>query len=227
MASETLANLATIIVREHQLTYQSAYDALTHAIACGEALLRSQQAVPEGNWQNWVTNNTGLTLGVAGRFMRIARNRELLAEADRRLDTINAAISYLHELEVPAAPRRTGKRPTFDVEKAKQLREQGMTYAEIGKQVGVSDVAVARQFSPEQRRRAIQHGIARQKRRRAEARQAEERERAERVQQSGGEAAEAYALLQRCALVLAQREAFATALVHVRNAMKAIEQVVS
>jgi predicted transcriptional regulator len=193
-----LADLVTEINQEHRLVYQASLDALDHAIQCGLRLIEAREQVTDGKWGKWVENNLNITPSAVTRYMRIATYRDQLAAAENRPQTINAAMTYLNEIDAP--PRyhgRTGKRPTFDVEEAKRLREMGMTLRQIGDALGVSDVAVSVQLNPpgpewkEKRERAARD-------RRALQRAQTETKVADRIREIGGPLAHAYAMLGEC-----------------------------
>jgi hypothetical protein len=168
---DLLKELATAIQEEHRLTYESALDALSHAIACGVALVEARKTVPDGQWARWIEENTDFNVHVARRYVRIATHRQLLESAEQRPRSLNAALGYLNELGVPPeSTSRTGKRPTFDVELARKLRAQGMTFRDIAGQVGVSDVAVRRQLVPGETRSSMRVTSRARSRRRAERR---------------------------------------------------------
>lgn len=190
--------LAAEINQEHQLVYQASLDALEHAIRCGERLIEAREQVPDGKWSQWVKENVAITQSVVTRYIRLATYRDKLASAPDPLETISAAMSYLHEIDAPAVGRgRTGKGPSFDVDEARRLRESGMTFRQIGKALGVSDVAVSYQLNPpgpewkEKRQRAAQD-------RNAQRRIQVEQQIADTIRKVGGSLAEAYDLLVRC-----------------------------
>lgn len=204
-ADQRLVVLAATINREHSLAYQKAIEALEHAILCGEALIEARDAVPEGQWLRWVDENLNLSTGTLHRYIRVATYKDHLLQAERRPASINAAIGYLKAIEVPAASTgRNGRHPSFDVEEAKRLRAQGLTFTEIGPMLGVSDVAVWRQLTPGANRKAIAQANKWKKKRLAERKALEQAQRDKAVAKAGGAPAEAYALLRRCAVALDQ-----------------------
>lgn len=198
-----LTDLAATINREHDLAYRSALNALQHAILCGEALIAARDTVPDGEWLRWVSDNLHISTGALHRYVRIATYKEQLLTADRQPKSINAAISYLKEVGAPAAGTgKNGRKPTFDVEEAKRLRKQGLTFTEIGPLLGVSDVAVWRQLTPGAARKTVERTNRYARQRRAERKALQQKKRDEAVARTGGTAAEAYALLRRCAATL-------------------------
>lgn len=228
----TLTNLASTINREHQLAYEAALDALEHAILCGEALVQAQAAVPEGEWSRWVETNLDLGTTSIGRYMRIAHYREQLLGAEDRPQSINAAITYLRAIGAPPlGTGRNGRRPSFDVDEARRLRALGLTYVDIGKMLGVSDVAVWRQLTPGATARAMKNTSRAKQRQRAQQRDAAQREQHWEMAEVGGRTADAYFLLLQCAEMLDQAIAEASgdgqhdlrkALTHVHRAELAV-----
>lgn len=217
-----LRDLIGTINREHTLAYQRAVEALEHAIRCGEALIEAREIVPEGEWLEWCETNLNLGTGTLHRYIRVATYKQELFAAERKPASINAAISYLRAIEAPAASSsRNGRRPTFDVDEARRLRKQGMTYTNIGALLGVSDVAVWRQLTPGATKRTLVYATRYKRKRAAERRALEQAERDKAVAKVGGAAAEAYALLRRTALALdqAMREATANELHALRDAL--------
>lgn len=205
VVDERLTQLAFTINREHTLAYQKAVEALEHAIRCGEALIEAREIVPDGEWTRWVEANLSIATGTMHRYIRVATYKQHLLDADKKPASINAAIGYLKAIGAPAASTgRNGRSPTFDVAEAKRLRKQGMTYEQIGELLGVSDVAIWRQLTPGATKRAIAISNRNRKRRRLEREAFEQTQRDKRVARAGGAAAEAYALLRRCAAALDQ-----------------------
>jgi predicted transcriptional regulator len=193
-----LTELVNAINKEHQLAYQASLDVLDHAIRCGEWLIEARRLVPEGSWIKWINSNLTIHGSAAARYVRIATYREQLLSAEKRPLSINAAVNYLHDIDVPVLPRgRAGKRPTFDVDEAKRLRESGMTLHQIGELLGVSDVAVGLQLKPlgpAQKERRLQGA----RERRIAKQAAIEKQIADKIAEIGGNLAETYDLLRRC-----------------------------
>jgi len=200
---DSLADLAVTINHEHDLAYRSALDTLEHAIRCGQGLIEARAMIPDGRWGQWMKDNLNVSPHAATRYMRIATHADRLLTGDRQPKSINAAITYLRDIDAPAITTgRNGRRPTFDVDEAKRLRKLGMTYVDIGDAVGVSDVAVWRQLTPGATRRAITYTNRARTQRRAERRALIEKELTQRVARVGGAPADAYAFLRKCAIAL-------------------------
>ena len=70
-------------------------EAVTDAIAAGEALIEAKQHVGHGNWIDWVNTRLGFTERTARRYMQIARNRS-------RVSDMNNIREALGELAEPA-----------------------------------------------------------------------------------------------------------------------------
>lgn len=199
MAEPSLFELARSINSEHQLAYRAALDVLDHAIRCGENLIMARALVPDGQWNKWMADNLEISPPAAGRYMRIAVHRAKLLEAEHRPTSINGAIMYLREIDAPPLDRgRNGRRPSFDVEEARRLRLEGLTYSEIGGLLGISDVAVGRHLTPGATRQRVEYANERSKRQRAEQRAEEQQQLDKEVKRVGGAAADAYQLLRAC-----------------------------
>jgi len=199
MDVEQMRDLASAINQEHALVYQATIDALDHAIRCGQFLLEAREQVPDGKWTEWIEANLNIAVSAATRYQRIATYREHLLAAEVRPKSINAAMTYLRDLDVPSLPHnRAGKRPTFDVVEARRLRDLGMTYRDIGEIVGVSDSAVQHQLDPELSARRKVRRRAEAKDRRATEKARTEREANDRILKEGGNLALGYTLLLEC-----------------------------
>ena len=198
-----LTNLAATINREHQLAYDAAFDALEHAILCGEALARARENVADGDWFRWMGDNLDMSTAAAGRYLRIATYREQLLGAEDRPQSINAAVTYLKDIEAPPITSgRNGRRPTFDVSEAKRLKKLGLTNKDIGKMLGVSDVAIWRQLTPGATDRAVKLATRARSKRRAKAYTEAQRQQNREMADIGGPTSDAYFLLRQCAETL-------------------------
>jgi hypothetical protein len=197
--SEELGELIDTINDEYRSAYEMTLDALTHAIACGAALIEARELIPEGEWHRWVGNNLDIGTSAAGRLMRIASHRDILMAAESKPRSINAAIRYLSQAGTPAASKGgTGRRPSFDVAEAKRLHGLGMTFKDIGQVLDVSDVAVRRQLVPDATHRAMERTSRARSRRRQQRRERQLDEELLTV----NAAADAYVLLRECVTVL-------------------------
>lgn len=234
MSVTPLVDLAAVINEEHALTYYAVMDALEHAILCGEALIEAKKQVPDGQWTKWIEGNLEMGSGAVSRYVRIATYREHLLAANDRPRSLNAAITYLKAIEAPRLVSGSGRKPTFDVDEARRLRELGVTYREIGKMLGVSDQAVQQQLKPDQRRRKMRQNAADKSRRRAEARVADQERVDQEVANIGGDIAGAYILLRRCEVVfekviaevdMERGQALQPALQAVRRAMDVVTNI--
>lgn len=227
-----LATLAVTINREHGLAYQAALGALEHAIACGVALMEARETVPDGRWSKWVKDNLDMSYPDVNRYVRIATYRDHLLSAENRPKSITGAITYLRDTGAVLGTGRNGRRPTFDVDEAKRLKQQGLTNKDIGAALGVSDVAVWRQLTPGATARAVALSNRLRSQRRAEQRALRDQELAKSVARVGGSPADAYALLRKTAIALdralseaendAMRETLRDALTHTHRAEDAI-----
>ena len=189
-------------VREYELACSSAATAVEHALSCGAILLAVQSEVPAGKWGAWCEANVPeISLTTVTKFCRLAAYRNQIEVGD--FPTIDRAMAYLRTLDIPRRPSGARRQPRkIDVDEAKRLHRQGLTYVQIAEVFEVSDVTVAMHLDPK-RRAAMQARERAAKRKRIAAKQAlMAAERDEAVRRRGGTAAEAYAMLRKTALVI-------------------------
>src|SRR5262249_39762049 len=110
-----LAALSTTICKEHEAAAFSLSDALEHAMACGDALLKAKSAAgPHGTWLAWLERlepQGGPSARMAQNYMRLAENRatlEAAANTKQRFafGTVRGALALIrHPRPSLAAPR--------------------------------------------------------------------------------------------------------------------------
>ena len=127
----SLAALAERARREHDLVEAALGDAVQHALAAGDALLAAQAQIPFGQWQAWLADNCGLFYKNASKYMRLAKNREKVIQG--------GATSITHALEIL---RGEGRLDPVMKQRARDMRAQGMSYSEIGRELGVNSGSV-------------------------------------------------------------------------------------
>ena len=143
-----------------------------------------------------------MPIHAVNRYTRIATYSDHLLTAERRPQSISAAITYLRDTGQMIGTGRNGRHPTFDVGEAKRLKGQGLTNKDIGSALGVSDVAVWRQLTPGATKKAVALSNRLRSRRRAEQRAFKEKQLEATVARVGGSPADAYALLRKTAIAL-------------------------
>lgn len=72
----TLPNLAAEINTHHEQAQSHANEAVTHALIAGDALIKAKAQVKHGEWEDWLTANTVVSVRQSQRFMKLANNRE-------------------------------------------------------------------------------------------------------------------------------------------------------
>jgi hypothetical protein len=65
------------INRLHRLAYQSAEDAVTHAIAAGLLLVQVKNEMKHGKFLRWVQGNSKVSVRQAQRYMAAAQGKKL------------------------------------------------------------------------------------------------------------------------------------------------------
>lgn len=227
-AEPTLAELAVTINTEYRLANTSAWDAVRHAIVCGEALLEAQRQAPAGGWLKWVTDNIDIERSPRERFMRLAAHKDLILIPDGPT-SIKGAFDHLKYLGVADRRRENGwKDSPIDVAKAKKLRADGLNYNEIVVVLGASWHSVKCALDPVYKKKRADGYKERKRQRLAEKNALAAKGRDDAVKRHGGSPAEGYALLRRCALVIdgalieledaEYRDAMRSALAHVHKA---------
>lgn len=205
----SLEDLRETIEREHQLVVQTGVAMIEHAIAAGEALLAAKTMVPRGEWEAWLTANFPDRHPKTHRlYMRVAKFK------DRVRAAAPATLSEAHKL-LEGEAQRPYEPAMRDA--ARQLRREGLTYAQIADELGASTYAVEGWCNPKTIER-------RRQRRRAESRAARRaltrQERDRDARKAGGSLAETYALLRK-ALQAAERAAEEATSREVREAISA------
>jgi hypothetical protein len=105
--SRTLTSLAQDIRREIEQADASLRDAVTYAIRAGELLIEAKGELKHGDWLPWLGANCRLGEREARNYMRLARNRQTVAD----LPTIREAVALLaapkpaREKSEPETPR--------------------------------------------------------------------------------------------------------------------------
>lgn len=200
--SDANDGLAHQALTEYRLSYTSAVNALEHALACGEILLRIQSTVPDGKWGAWcATNVPEINPTTVTKFCRLAQYRNELAAGG--YTTIDQAMGHLRALSIPRRPTGARRRPRkLDVDEARKLHKQGLNYEQIGDVFDVSGVTVAIHLDPARRAAMQERQRQRHKRMKAAKVALAAAERDEAVKRKGGTPADAYAMLRKTALVI-------------------------
>ena len=217
-----LADLASAINTEHEHVFDNVVSALEHAIQCGIKLTEAKEIVPEGNWERWVEHNLTISKSQVNRYMRLGAYREHLLGSVNPPRSIHAALLQLKGLAA------TDDKRAINVEEAKEYRQIGATYEEIGGVFGTSGSAVWQVLNPE----AATEISRKTRRKKAISRRAtREAQQIIQVETVGGALADAFALLQDAAGALEQairvsaeskRVPLETALTHIQRAEAAI-----
>lgn len=198
----TLSDLADRATIEYRLAGESAVSAVEHAILCGEVLLQAQAQVADGKWGAWCRENVAeIEFTTVTKFCRLATYRAQIEPGE--FSTIRQAMGYLRTIAIPPRPTGPKRVPVrLDLDEARKLRKQGMSFVHIGEVFGVSHQHVALQLDPERRKKkkALDRQRAMERRAARDALVAQQRHEA--VRKRGGSASEGYALLRRAALAI-------------------------
>lgn len=196
-----LAELADTIRREHQLALDAGGEMLTHAIACGEALLAAKAVVPFGAWRLWLQDNTAQSEATSSCYMRLAHYRALvLADGEGGIKRGLRVLRGVDRVDASLTDQRSVE--------ARQLAADGLSVQAIGELLGVSHTTARAMIDHEYRERRKRQSREYQRRRAADrkAKQAQERDLAiKRALVKVGQAtSEAYALANRLDHLLGQ-----------------------
>ena len=120
-----LVALAADIRREVQAAEADFQSAVAHAIRAGELLIEAKAQVRHGEWMPWLEANCPLGEREARNYMRLARNRQRVAD----LPTVREAVKQLTEkattmVPCPACGRTVEVKlaPWFDEDSFEDLR---------------------------------------------------------------------------------------------------------
>lgn len=134
-----IGGLQSIAISEHEKVCLAASDMVTHAIACGRVLRRLKDMMPRGSWGKWLeASSIGRSAGQW--YMRFALYEEIVGAAPN----MKAAKVLVRGLP------RSAVTPRADWwEHAAELRDGGLTYAQIAPMVGKTAMAVYKALNPE------------------------------------------------------------------------------
>jgi hypothetical protein len=96
-----LAALAAKINSGHREFIKAAQSAVTHGIACGEALISAKAQVKHGHWLRWLRENCIVAESTAQLYMKLAWSKGQLEEAMRTKSltvgelTVNEALKLI------------------------------------------------------------------------------------------------------------------------------------
>jgi len=107
------------INREHRLAEESARSAILHAIRCGELLNDAKGSVPHSEWMPWLGENFNGSISTAHRYMRVAKNRELLESNSSSMTnlTVSEALRLLSDTSDDSEQDRLSDEEQADLER--------------------------------------------------------------------------------------------------------------
>lgn len=191
----TLEELAETANNEHLLALEAANATLGHALAAGDALLAAQAQMPPGEWTEWLDSKWQYARETAYCYMRLAHYRDELPHGATGINEAMKALSG-------RAQRISRRAPEELRDQAKSLRNDGLSLAEIGRILGVSQSSVSHWVDPALARAARDREHARRRQRQAE-QAALRRERTEsRIHAHGQGIDEAYSRIRKTAQAL-------------------------
>lgn len=186
----SLTELTREAIREHGLVLEAGASMVEHAILAGQALLKAKRHVPSGTFEQWLEHSfdgVGVTPQTLRAYMRLARHQETLRRENPR--TLQAARRLLAQQS--AGDSRID--PTL-VRDAQRLRQDGLTYAAIGKELGVSMNTARRYANPKRASYETEYHKRRTHAARRALRRAERDAAAKKV---GGDLSHAYSYLRK------------------------------
>jgi hypothetical protein len=193
-----LEELGEAVQREYGLAQEALSAGVQHAILCGEALLEARSHVPKGGWEQWVTE-CGLSTRAAAEAMRFAFYKERIIDAPNR-QTANGLLEGLPV--VPGSRSGIARRlPDSMRAQARTLREEGVTYAQIGAQLGIA-TPTAHAWLNDGAERKRRSEAKRSERRRVQREEARDREVARALGKAPREVAESYSMIRKTAQIV-------------------------
>lgn len=143
-AERKLAELATVVNDCYQATFEPTRTELAHAIECGLALTQARTLCFElgrGKWSRWLKERVEFSVAHAGKLIRVAGFRELLAQHPDVL-SLHQAERRLKELNVqPWTGKEQLPRERY-LEMQRYARRHGV--APACRKYGVSEVTMTR-----------------------------------------------------------------------------------
>jgi hypothetical protein len=82
---EIMAHIKNGITEEHRLARQSAVDAVKHAVACGELLIKLKSNLKHGEFGKWISDNCEFSQATANNYMKAAKSPNALGTSIRHL----------------------------------------------------------------------------------------------------------------------------------------------
>lgn len=216
----TLEELAALAVREHSCVHESLSAAVSHAVACGEAILEAYRRIDEANtlkWEDWASENLPFGQHQASNYMRLAFYKDRLpAEifapfrhsaslhnpaGGARMPSVNRALHYVRGLPPIFDSTRKARLPNEVRSEVKRLARQGLTQRDIANMMGISNAAVHRISNPSAHKRYLKQSSERRRLLAAAKRALREQEkrniRDREAREVGGALAETYALVRK------------------------------
>jgi hypothetical protein len=99
--SNSLADLAARIRSEHEASSAALSRGVVHAIAAGQLLAEAKAQVPHGQWLPWLEENCAMSVRTAQLYMRIAKGKPALREAEIRNDVAHLTMNDAAEMVAP------------------------------------------------------------------------------------------------------------------------------
>ena len=199
--SPAIDELVEVIRTEYLGFERDGISLVQRAIKVGDALLQAKELVGGNGWYKWIDFNMPFDRVACGLFMRVARYKEVIYEAETPVTTIRQAQELLVGLPVVGRGRIRKLQPEA-TEVIQELRAEGLTVPAIAAQFGVSERTVYRlqESDGQKTKRAQEAAVKREAAKKAiqEIRQRRERELARKLARTrGGGIQEAYSLAER------------------------------
>jgi hypothetical protein len=178
--------------REYEAGRAAAEASLSHAIACGEALLelRTRLKAAGDNWQAWCERHFAGSYCTANRLIRIAVYKERLPHTAMYPHEALAALSDLPVTRGYSALR---------VEAERLAASTDMTPRQIAMSLGVAHSTVGTWLDPRRRQKQREAEAASRRRRKAAQRALRQQDRDDAMRRHGGGVAECYSLVRKTA----------------------------
>jgi hypothetical protein len=129
------AELSTIALeanKEHQLATDSAWQAIKHAVRCGELLAQAKAELPHGSFLPWLQGNFKASVRKAQIYMQLAANAQRVAHLN--CDSIRAALAILGDKIDEIEPEPPSPVPMIPFEPSGGQKEEAVITPERGEE---------------------------------------------------------------------------------------------
>jgi Protein of unknown function (DUF3102) len=121
---QELSAIALEANKEHQLATDSAWQAIKHAVRCGELLAEAKAELPHGSFLPWLQGNFKASVRKAQIYMQLAANAQRVAHLN--CDSIRAALAILGDKTDEIEPEPPSPVPMIPFEPSGGQKEEAI-----------------------------------------------------------------------------------------------------